>query len=165
MYRMLKVAAGLTVLVLLTWSIVPNYLRARNRSRQKRTMADIRTIATAWEARATDTNSYSVDGDRDSHAGGRPRNSEERRVTPAELVRSLEPKYIRNLPRTDGWGMEFQFTESDFIESQAQTYVIRSLGSDRRSDPISNLSGATKSFEDDIIYSNGSFVRYPESAG
>ncbi|MEA2164352.1 MAG: hypothetical protein QOK37_2479 [Thermoanaerobaculia bacterium] len=162
---MLKVLAGLIVLVLLARSIVPNYLRTRNRSRQKRTMADIRTIATAWEARATDTNSYSVDGDHDSRAGARQRTSGERRVTPAELARSLEPKYIRNLPRTDGWGMELQFTESDFTASQAQTYIIRSLGSDRRSDRIANLSGATTSFEDDIIYSNGSFVRYPESAG
>jgi len=32
------------------------------RGPQLRSMADMRIIATAWEARATDTNSYSVDG-------------------------------------------------------------------------------------------------------
>jgi hypothetical protein len=39
---------------------VPNLWRAKQRSAQKRTMADMRTIATAWEARATDTNTYAV---------------------------------------------------------------------------------------------------------
>src|SRR5947207_7051318 len=32
------------------------------RSKQKRTMADMRSIATAWEARATDTNRYNAAG-------------------------------------------------------------------------------------------------------
>jgi type II secretory pathway pseudopilin PulG len=34
---------------------VPNLLTARSRSRQKHTMADMRTLASAFEARATDT--------------------------------------------------------------------------------------------------------------
>jgi hypothetical protein len=90
----------------------------------------------------------------------------EQRVTTAELARALEPKYIRKLPRADGWGSEFQFTTGDYeIGGQAQTYMVRSLGSDGRSDRIANLSGATTRFEDDIVYSNGSFVRFPESAG
>jgi hypothetical protein len=158
MYRMMRIAAGLTPLVLLTWLIVPNYLKANNRSHQRQTMVDIRTIATAWEARATDTNSYSVGASGKSRA--------ERRVTTAELARALEPKYIRHLPRADGWDTEFQFiTADEETAGQAQTYKIRSLGSDRRPDRIANLTGSTTNFEDDIVYSNGSFVRFPESAG
>src|SRR4051812_43618027 len=159
MHRMLRIAAGLTLPVLLAWITVPNYLQARNRSNQKRTMADIRTIATAWEARATKTNSYSVGAARSPRVSARP-------VTTAELARALEPTYIRKLPRADGWDTEFQFVTSDEeIAGQAQTYTIRSLGSDRRHDGAANLTGSTTSFEDDIVYSNGSFVRYPESAG
>jgi general secretion pathway protein G len=149
----------LALLTLLAWIAVPNFLTARNRSRQKRTMADIRTIATAWEARSTDRDEYTI---------GRPRpGTTSQRVSTADLARALEPKYVKQMPRADGWGNELQFTMNDVDEhGRAQGYAIRALGSDDRPDRIANMaSGATTDFADDIIYSNGSFVRYPESAG
>lgn len=158
MYRMLRIAAGLTLVLLPVGFVVSSLLPAINHRRQQQTMADMRMIATAWEARATDTNSYSVG------ASGKSRS--ERRVTTADLARALEPKYILHLPRADGWGTEFQFiTGDEEIAGQAQIYKVRSLGSDRRPDRIANLTGSTTNFEDDILYSNGSFVRFPESAG
>lgn len=166
MQRILSIGAGLAFAMFLAWVIVPNYLQARNRSRQKQTMADIRSIATAWEARATDINSYSVGARHNSRAGASMKMPTERRVTAAELASALEPAYIRKLPRTDGWGTEFQFTTAGYeIAGQAQTYTIRSLGSDGRADRIPNLSGSTTNFSDDVIYSNGSFTRYPEASG
>src|SRR5204863_8921356 len=39
---------------------IPNLLTAMQRARQKRSMADMRTIATAWESRATETNNYTA---------------------------------------------------------------------------------------------------------
>lgn len=166
MQRTLSIGACLAFAMFLAWVAVPNFLKARNRSRQKQTMADIRTIATAWEARATDINSYSVGAEHNSRVGASVRMSTERRVTAAELAGSLEPTYIRKLPRTDGWGTEFQFTTGGYeMANQAQTYTIRSLASDGRADRIANLSGSTTDFSDDVIYSNGSFIRYPENAG
>jgi len=145
---MKRAAIVVIALVLLAWLIVPNLLTSQNRSNQRQTMADIRIIATAWEARATELNTYAI--------------GLERHVTADELARVLEPKYVRTLPRKDGWGNEFQFTISD----QGQTYSVRSFGSDGKPDRGLNLaSGATTNFADDIVYSNGSFIRYPEEAG
>jgi hypothetical protein len=166
MRRILNIAAGVAFLVFLAWLIVPNVLVARNRSRQKRTMVDIRSIATAWEARATAVNSYSVSVLQSSHPVRSSRMPAERRVTSAELARSLEPTYIRRLPRTDAWGTDFQFTIGEFDrEGRAETYMIRSLGSDGSLDRSAHASGPTKTFADDIIYSNGSYIQYPEDAG
>ena len=149
---------GLALLGSFAWCTVPAAFHARTRSRQSRTMADMRSIATAWEARATDINSYSV--------GSRHGRQTAERVTTADLAQALEPKYIRKFPRTDGWGSEFQFTTSDYDpEGRAETYVIRSLGSDAQMDRDANASGATTNPADDLVYSNGSFVRYPERAG
>jgi hypothetical protein len=151
MTRTLKITGGLAFLIFIAWFVVPNLLRAENRYRQRETLNDIRAIATAWEARATDTNFYAAKGER---------------VTPDELARSLEPTYINRLPRRDGWGTAFQFSIADYDKAgQAQTYTIRSFGSDGRPDRVANLSGVTKNFTDDIIYSNGSFIRYPEDVG
>lgn len=129
------------VLLLFAIIAIPNLLLAMQRSDQKRTMADMRTIATAWEARATDRNTYLV---------GRPGN-----VSYEDLRRVLEPKYVRDLPRTDGWGNPFQFIGKD------QEYSIRALGSDHRMD-AKPVPGAITDFARDIIYTNGTFVTYPE---
>ena len=144
----------LSLLGFFAWCTVPTVLRARTSSRQKQTMADMRSIAVAWEARATEINSYSV--------GAR-----NHRITTDDLARALEPKYIRRLPRKDAWGTDFQFSTTDYdADGSAGTYIIRSLGSDRRADAVSNVAGGpTSNPADDLVYSNGSFIRYPVSAG
>jgi type II secretory pathway pseudopilin PulG len=143
------------------WLIVPNVMTAMNRSRQHRTMADMRMMATALEARAGDTGSYSFGPVR------REKAPVEQRVSLSELARALEPKYVRKVPLKDGWGTPYQVSVRDYdAAGRPQTYIIRSLGSDGRPDRVLNLaSGATTKFADDLIYSNGSFIRYPEGAG
>src|SRR3989441_9161008 len=70
---------------------IPNLLTAMQRSKQKRTMADIRTVATASEAYATDKNRYPNATDMSS------------------LETELVPTYIKVLPRTDGWNHPLKY--------------------------------------------------------
>lgn len=156
MKRMLPIVVAIAALSVLAWFIGQNVRVAMNRSDQKRTMADMRTIATAWEARATDINSYSV---------GRAPSDGEQRVTPAQLAAALEPKYVKQFPRRDGWGNEYELTLSEFMEGRAQVYAIRSLGSDGRLDRNRPFGGAITNFADDLIYSNGTFIQFPEASG
>ena len=108
----------------------------------KRTMADMRTIATCLEARATDTNSYSPDGT-------------ETQVSSEALAPLLEPTYTRRLPRTDAW--EKTFT----IRMDGRTYEIRSDGADRAPDPT--RPGTTSHPDCDIVFANGAFVTFPSA--
>lgn len=152
-WKIPRAAIPAAFLLLLASIAVPNVLHVRNRSRQKVTMAAMRSVAMAWEARASDVNTYAVRGTRGP-------------ATAAELARVLEPTYIRKMPLTDSWGTELQLATGDVdADGHANTYTIRSLGSDRRPDRAPNLSGPTTDFTDDIVLSNGSFVRYPEEAG
>jgi type II secretory pathway pseudopilin PulG len=132
------IAAILIAVAAITW---PNLHVAMERSDQKRTLADMRSIATAWEARATDCNTYVVTRDRN--------------VSYEELRRALEPKYITQLPRTDGWGNPFLFQSTD------EEYSIRAIGNDHRLD-AKFVPGPTTDFARDIVYSNGTFTAYPE---
>lgn len=111
--------------------------------RAEQTMADIRYIATAWEARATDVNTYFV---------GR---TEDGRVSYEDLSRALSPTYMRSLPRNDGWGNPFVFE----VTSTGHGYNIRSFGANGRPDPV--VKGPTTDPNADIVYSNGLFVSYP----
>ena len=129
------------VLLALAAVAIPNLQTAMQRSDQKRTMADMRTIATAWEARAEDRNTYLV---------GRPGI-----VSYEDLRRVLEPTYTKHLASDDGWDNPFIFTSSD------QSYSIRAIVADHQLDAHLVL-GATTDFDCDIVYANGTFTAYPE---
>jgi type II secretion system protein G len=118
---------------------IPNLLNAINRGRQKRSMADIRSIATAVEAYAVDNSFY-------------PRGL----ATPANLETHISPTYLKNMPDNDGWRRPWNVT----VDTAGQNYTIESYGRD--ASETSNDQGITTDFDDDIVYSNGVFVRYPE---
>jgi type II secretory pathway pseudopilin PulG len=164
MRHKLPIIAALIATTFLACVAVPNLLVARNRSRQKRTMADMRTISTAWEARATDLNSYTVDPDpRDSVARDLSDFSKLHRVSSADLKRALVPKYLKEFPAPDGWGNEIEFHTGDYrSKGDAQIYVLRSLGSDHIADAGAYKSRAVTKFEDDLVFTNGTFLQFPE---
>jgi len=123
---------------------VPNFLTAMQRSKQKRTMADIRSIVSAAEAYATDNNSY-------------PRTLDE-----------LVPKYMARVPRVDGWGHGFDYQCVAEEAERCTAFAIRSGGKDVHvevadlREAASQEARATRNFDCDIIYSHGQFVEYPE---
>ena len=124
---------------------IPNLLNAINRGRQKRSMADLRTVGTAVEAYAVDMAFYptAVSGPFDTDWFG-----------------YLEPTYVKTVPRADGWRTSFnKISESRF-------YTLGSAARDRVFE--NNLAWddyngrTTQSMDCDIVYSNGSFMSYPE---
>ena len=126
---------------------IPNLLNAINRGRQKRSMADLRTIGTAVEAYAVDMAFYPTfavnNFDGIWHA-------------------FLEPTYVKTVPRNDGWRTTFR------ADSQSRFYTLGSAARDKIYEFGGNLDNATyngrttQSMDCDIIYSQGSFMSYPE---
>jgi len=166
MHRAGPAVSVILAIALLSWLVVPNFLNARNRSRQKRTMADMRTIATALEARASDMNSFTIVGD--AHNANPGKSVKEfstlHHESFADLERALVPKYIKKLPRQDGWGVDFDIRTGHYTEKGATLYALRSYGSDRRADGDSYAGRTIKAFREDIVYSDGSFFQYPEGS-
>jgi type II secretory pathway pseudopilin PulG len=131
---------------------IPNLLTAMQVSKQKRSAADIRTIATAVEAYATDKKGYP------------------KVATLQELRPLLEPTYLKSLPSIDGWGQTYRYTCLQEKDGACATYEIASSGKDLRfehDDPhdVPSTPEETKNFDCDIVYSNGQFLEYPERVG
>jgi len=114
---------------------IPNLLNAIDRGKQKRTMADMRSIGTAVESYAVDNNVYPVV------------------TTAANLKTAVEPIYIKSMPVNDGWSHVFQ------VASATTEYTVYSQGKDGSGSTCT--SATTQTFNDEICFINGQFTRYP----
>ncbi len=123
---------------------IPNLLNAIQRGKQKRTMADMRAVGTAVEEYAVDNNFYPAGA---SAVQG--------------IAVVLEPQYIRTVPKTDAWQNAIDYTNDGL--TPPQTYTITSYGKDGDVDS-SVYVGQTTNFNNDILFSAGIFVTFPEGS-
>lgn len=120
---------------------IPNLLNAINRGRQKRTMADMRTVGTSVEEYAVDYSFYPKIG-----------------TSFTNLASYLEPTYVKHVPRNDGWNNPYHVT---IDTTSGAGYTIISYARDNQAGTIT-FGHQTTAFDDDIAFSNGSFTQWPE---
>ena len=120
---------------------IPNLLNAIDRGKQKRTMADMRSIGTAIESYAVDNNFY-------------PKNMSN--VTATGISTHISPIYMKTVPTTDGWQNVW---DADSTATGSQ-YTITSSAKDGTQG--TNNGGTTTVFESDIVFANGQFFQWPQ---
>lgn len=146
------VGGGLVVLVaflgIVAALLIPNFLDALQKAKQKRTMADLRNVSTALGSYASDAYTY---------------------PQPDELAQKLAPKYLQSFPAADGWGRPFKYEcwgragDSRICDA----YVIASAGRDgvfTESDlrAYDKQPVSTTDYDADLVIMDGEFVRAPQ---
>ena len=115
---------------------VPNLLTAIQRSKQKRTMADIRAVGTALGSYQVDYNGFPTAAANGNFSTG-----------------TLPDGYYNGSTK-DGWGNQFGY------QASADAYTMYSSGKETAKQ---NLDTATTSgWEMDVIFANGQMIQ-PES--
>ena len=134
------VAGGFFVIVaivgILAAIAIPNLLTAMQRSRQKRTMADMRAVGVAVETYRTTKN-----------------------APPAGHSVEEIATELGNVPTRDGWENLLAY---EALPDGG--YVIASGGADKqfeRGSLAEYEKQTTENFDCDIVFSNGEFVQYP----
>jgi len=154
-FTLIELLIVVAIVGILAAIAIPNYLTAIVRSKQRRTMADMRTIATAWESRTIETNRY--------NAAAAGYQGIDQPIDLDLLEGALVPTYSKRIPKYDGWSHPLLcFTETAWGGgTRANQYAIISPAADNTTDP-STASGPTTNYDCDIIFSAGVFVVYPE---
>ncbi len=143
------------IIGIITAIAVPNLLVAIQRAKQRRTMLDIKNIAQAWESRNTEVSRYNAAGGSYDGAG--------EETDMATVVSFLSPTYMKSVPTIDSWNHPF-VTYLDRAVGDAvpaQKYVILSGGKDGTIDSA-GVPGPITNYDCDIVYSNGTFLSYPD---
>ena len=118
---------------------IPNLLNAIDRGKQKRTMADIRSLGTAVESYAVDNNFY-------------PKVNSYANVVPL-----VQPIYIKTAPTSDGWNKAWEFQGDT---TNGVDYTLLSRAKDGIASALTG--GMTNDFNCDIDFSNGQFFQWPQ---
>jgi len=139
-FSLVEVLVVVAVIGVLMAIAVTSFQDAIDRSKQRATMSDLRTISKAIEIYKADTGHYPSNGQ-----------------TMAQLVLLLIPYQSSVLPSNDAWKRPYIY-ESDNVDN----YSLASYGKDGV-DGLDVSYSTRFEFDRDIILSNGLFVASPET--
>jgi len=125
---------------------MPNLLSAIDRTKQKRSMADMKGIGSAIEQYMVDANFYPISSSMTSISSLGARNM------------GIEPLYMSRVPTKDGWGGNFYYGSD--AAGVGSDYTLMTYGKDKKAS--SGSAGATNDYDCDIIYQNSAFTAYPD---
>ena len=130
-FSLIELLIVVAIIGIIATIAVPQLLDAIDRGRQRRTMADMRNIATANGTYRVDEGVY------------------------APALSDLTPTYMQVIPANDGWGTVYTYgvTSGD--------YTIESLGSDAADGPVPAAPWVNGPYEGDLELTNGQFTQAP----
>jgi hypothetical protein len=126
--------------------------------RQRQTVADMRNLGTAMFSWLTDQIGAGAAGEQEVSIQLYPY------ISGADLDKLLVPQYLERVPKLDGWGNPFE-VRLNVQDTLAQHVMsIRSAGRDGRysADVYKQESFEPADYDQDIVWADGFFVRWPQ---
>ena len=166
-FSLIELLIVVAIIGIIAAILIPNLLNAIQKAKQKRTVAEVRNTGTAWMSWLSDqVGAASAGAAKIYDASVFTGRSYE------ELFGYLHPSdtffYMQEVPQFDGWKYPLSFGQSSSLASSKAIILCSSGG-----DGMLEEDDCTKSYEvtsfistdfdQDIIWADGYFVRWPSS--
>jgi type II secretion system protein G len=160
-FTLIELLIVVAIIGIIAALLIPNFLDALQKAKQKRTVADARNMGTAMMSRLTDMLAAGAAG-----AGASSFNiSSYVSIGHGALASILEPQYIQELPSLDGWKNPFSFYFDASDPGEDTAMAILSGGRDGSFNLTSVGPFDPTDYDQDIVWADGFFVKWPQGLG
>jgi type II secretion system protein G len=158
-FTLIELLIVVAIIGIIAALLIPNFLDALQKAKQKRTVADMRNIGTAMFSWLTDQVGA-------ASAGGTVNLSQYTGSanTAALVAAQLVSQYVQDVPSIDGWKGTYFYRLDTVNPLAAQVMAIASGGRDK-STPSGSYSVSAfdpTDYNQDIVWADGYFARWPQ---
>jgi type II secretion system protein G len=164
-FTLIELLIVVAIIGIIAALLIPNFLDALQKAKQKRTVADARNVGTAEMSWLTDQISAAAAGAASTQVSMATTNYPAASI--AQLEERLVDQYIQDIPNQDGWKCPYDYRLNIANPGAATVMAIVSHGLDDNCDGTTNGTYNTGAFdptdyEQDIVWADGFFVRWPQ---
>jgi type II secretion system protein G len=159
-FTLIELLIVVAIIGIIAALLIPNFLDALQKAKQKRTVADMRNIGTAMFSWLTDQVGAAAAGASATEVDLSKYSASDSTTVASVLV----PQYVQSIPEKDGWKKDFHYWLETTNVLQPQVMAIGSGGRDA-SVPSGTYTVAgfdPTDYDQDIVWADGFFVRWPQ---
>jgi type IV pilus assembly protein PilA len=159
-FTLIELLIVVAIIGIIAALLIPNFLDALQKAKQKRTVADMRNAGTAMFSWLTDQVGAAA-------AGAAATDVDLSKYTASDsttVASVLVPQYLQAVPAKDGWKKDFSYWLETTNVLQPTVMAIGSGGRDG-STPSGSYTVAgfdPTDYDQDIVWADGFFVRWPQ---
>jgi len=159
-FTLIELLIVVAIIGIIAALLIPNFLDALQKAKQKRTVADMRNTGTAMFSWLTDQVGAAAAGAAatDVDLSSYPASSS------TALSTILSPQYLQAVPSLDGWKTAYDYYLNTANPLAKNVMAIRSAGRDKSATitTYTVTSFEPTDYDQDIVWADGFFVRWPQ---
>src|SRR4051812_35943207 len=164
-FTLIELLIVVAIIGIIAALLIPNFLDALQKAKQKRTVADMRNTGTAMFSWLTDQVGAAAAGQTATEINLGDALVYGSAKTAGEISTFLVPQYLQSVPDKDGWKHAYDYYVGPNVLAK-NVLAVRSDGRDTTSstDKYTVAGFEPTDYDQDIVWADGFFVRWPQKA-